>query len=54
MNQLTEQLKTLRLSHAARALEQQQEQLSTYAELSFEERLSLLCVFRRLRSPVSG
>ena len=42
MNQLTEQLKTLRLSHAARALEQQQEQLSTYAELSFEERLSLL------------
>ena len=56
MNQLTEQLKTLRLSHAARALEQQQEQLSTYAELSFEERLSLLlgceCVFRFVRPPV--
>ena len=42
MNQLTEQLKTLRLSHAARALEQQQEQLSTYAELSFEERRRFL------------
>ena len=35
------QLKTLHLSHAAKALEQQQEQLSTYAELSFEEKLGL-------------
>lgn len=42
MNQLNEQLKALRLSHAAIALEQQQEQLSTYAELTFEERLGLL------------
>ncbi|MDG2698381.1 transposase, partial [Vibrio parahaemolyticus] len=42
MNALNDQLKTLRLSHAVKALEQQQEQLSTYAELDFEERLSLL------------
>ena len=42
MNALNDQLKTLRLSHAAKALEQQQEQLTTYAELDFEERLSLL------------
>ncbi|RZP71016.1 transposase [Vibrio vulnificus] len=42
MNQINEQLKSLRLSHAATALEQQREQLSTYAELNFEERLSLL------------
>ncbi len=42
MNQINEQLKTLRLSHAATALDQQREQLSTYAELNFEERLSLL------------
>lgn len=42
MNALNDQLKALRLSHAVRALEQQQEQLTTYAELTFEERLSLL------------
>lgn len=42
MNVLNDQFKTLRLSHAAKALEQQQEQLTTYAELAFEERLSLL------------
>jgi len=42
MDHLNEQLKTLRLGHAAQALDQQREQLSTYAELSFEERLSLL------------
>ncbi len=42
MNQINEQLKSLRLSHAASALEQQREQLSTYAELNFEQRLSLL------------
>ncbi|CAM3885233.1 transposase [Vibrio aerogenes CECT 7868] len=42
MNQINEQLKSLHLSHAATALEQQREQLSTYAELHFEERLSLL------------
>lgn len=42
MNALNDQLKTLRLSHASKALEQQQEQLTTYAELDFEERLSLL------------
>lgn len=42
MNALNDQLKSLRLSHAAKALEQQQEQLTTYAELDFEERLSLL------------
>ncbi len=35
MNALNDQLKTLRLSHAVKALEQQQEQLSTYAELDF-------------------
>jgi|GEM_PF-1664972 len=42
MDHLNEQLKTLRLGHAAQALEQQREQLSTYAELNFEERLGLL------------
>ena len=42
MNQLKDQLKALRLSHAVVALEQQQEQLMTYAELTFEERLGLL------------
>ncbi|SQH76372.1 conserved protein of unknown function, might belong to Transposase [Shewanella benthica] len=42
MDHLNEQLKTLRMGHAALALDQQREQLSTYAELSFEERLSLL------------
>lgn len=42
MEQLNTQLKALRLGHAANALEQQQEQVSTYADLSFEERLSLL------------
>ena len=42
MNALNDQLKSLRLSHAVKALEQQQEQLCTYAELAFEERLSLL------------
>lgn len=42
MDQIHEQLKVLRLSHAAKALEQQREQLSTYAELGFEERLTLL------------
>lgn len=31
MNALNDQLKTLRLSHAARALEQQQEQLISHA-----------------------
>ncbi len=42
MEQINEQLKTLRLSHMVQALEQQREQSSTYAELGFEERLSLL------------
>lgn len=42
MNQLNEQLKSLRLGHAVKALEHQQTQLTTYAELAFEERLSLL------------
>ena len=42
MSQLDEQLKALRLSHAADALVRQEEQLTTYAELSFNERLSLL------------
>ncbi|CZF85504.1 transposase/IS protein [Grimontia marina] len=42
MNALNDQLKTLRLSHVAKALEQQQEQLTTYAELDFEERLSFI------------
>lgn len=42
MNPINEQLKSLHLSHAASALEQQREQLSTYAELNFEQRLSLL------------
>ncbi|MDW1995780.1 IS21-like element helper ATPase IstB [Vibrio sp. 299] len=42
MNSLNDQTKTLRLSHAVKSLEQQQEQLSTYAELDFEERISLL------------
>lgn len=42
MNQVDEQLMALRLGHAAKALEQQRVQLSTYTELTFEERLSLL------------
>ncbi len=42
MNSLNDQTKTFRLSHAVKSLEQQQEQLSTYAELDFEERISLL------------
>ena len=42
-----DQLKTLRLSYAAKALEQQQEQLSTYAELSFEEKLGLWTAGRK-------
>ena len=42
MNPINDQLRSLRLGHAINALEQQQEQLSTYAELGFEERLSLL------------
>jgi DNA replication protein DnaC len=42
MNSINEQLKSLRLGHAAAALEQQREQSSTYAELGFDERLSLL------------
>ncbi|GIU09388.1 ATP-binding protein [Shewanella glacialipiscicola] len=48
MNHLNEQLRTLRLGHAAQALEQQREQLSTYAELSFEERLGLLLEYELL------
>lgn len=36
------QLRQLRLSHAAQALEQQQEQPGTYQDLSFTERLELL------------
>lgn len=42
MEQLNEQLKNLRLSHAVIALEQQREQQSTYTALDFEQRLSLL------------
>lgn len=42
MDELHQQLKQLSLSHAAHALEQQREQASTYTELNFEERLSLL------------
>lgn len=42
MNHLTEQLKMLRLGHAVTALEQQREQLTTYGELDFEQRLTLL------------
>ncbi|CAH6971852.1 conserved hypothetical protein [Vibrio chagasii] len=52
MKELNDQLKTLRLSHAAKALEQQQEQLTTYAELDFEERLSLL--LESEKSPLSN
>lgn len=42
MERVNEQLRELRLTHATQALEQQREQLSTYAELSFEARLSIL------------
>ena len=42
MNPINDQLRSLRLGHAINALEQQQAQLSTYTELGFEERLSLL------------
>ncbi|WP_293128328.1 ATP-binding protein [Moritella sp.] len=48
MSQLDEQLKALRLSHAADALVRQEEQLTTYAELSFNERLSLLLEYELL------
>ncbi len=54
MDRLTEQLKSLRLGHAAKALEQQQEQLSTYAELGFEERLSLLLGSERQGRELAG
>lgn len=39
---LNEQLRALRLSHFCHALEQQQAQLNTYSDMSFEERLGLL------------
>ncbi|WP_299022776.1 IS21-like element helper ATPase IstB [uncultured Photobacterium sp.] len=42
MDALIQQLKSLRLSHASDALEQQRIQPTTYAELGFEERLGLL------------
>ncbi len=44
MNQqaLQEQLRSLRLGHFSQALEQQQSQITTYSEMSFEERLGLL------------
>jgi DNA replication protein DnaC len=44
MNQqaLQEQLRSLRLGHFGQALEQQQSQVTTYDEMSFEERLGLL------------
>ncbi len=48
MRHLNEQLRSLRMGHAAQALEQQREQLSTYAELNFEERLGLLLECERL------
>jgi len=39
---LQEQLRSLRLGHFSQALEQQQSHVTTYAEMSFEERLGLL------------
>lgn len=39
---LQEQLRSLRLGHFSQALEQQQSQVTTYDEMSFEERLGLL------------
>ena len=39
---LYEQLRVLRLGHFSQALEQQQSQVSTYDDMSFEERLGLL------------
>jgi DNA replication protein DnaC len=39
---LQEQLRSLRLGHFCQALEQQQSQVTTYDEMSFEERLGLL------------
>ena len=42
MNHLNDQLRSLRLGHDAQSLEQQREQLTSYAALSFEEMLSLL------------
>lgn len=42
MNQINEQLRELRLGHMGRAIEQQRELPSTYTDLAFEERLSLL------------
>ena len=41
-NALTEQLRALRLGHFCQALQQQQAQPTTYAEMNFEERLGLL------------
>jgi len=48
MSQLDEQQKALRLSHAADALVRQEDQLTTYAELSFNKRLSLLLEYELL------
>ena len=48
MEHINEQLKTLRLSNMVQALEQQREQSSTYGELSFEERLSMLLEYEIL------
>lgn len=48
MEQINEQLKALRLSNMVQALEQQREQSSTYGELGFEERLSLLLEYEML------
>jgi DNA replication protein DnaC len=42
MDALIQQLKSLRLSHASDALEQQRAQPGTYDELGFEERLGLI------------
>lgn len=47
-NALTEQLRALRLGHVIHALEQQQAQPNTYAEMSFEERLGLLTDYELL------
>ncbi|WP_435249059.1 hypothetical protein ACMAZD_07005 [Vibrio sp. nBUS_14] len=42
MDAIIQQLKSLRLSHASDALEQQRIHPATYAELGFEERLGLI------------
>ncbi len=48
LSTLHEQLRALRLGHFSQALQQQQAQIATYSDMSFEERLSLLATHELL------